>query len=180
MPTVPYVKQTWTDGVSSASAARLTVIENGINDVSFAPAVRVTHNANQSITSGVLTALAFNTERFDQAGNTSDTQHDNVTNNSRLTCRYAGVYQITGLAAFAPNATGIRQIQIRLNATTIIASTDHIAASAGTGSELAVTSLYSLAVNDFVELMALQTSGAGLNVNQANNYTPEFMMVRVA
>src|SRR6266576_1935140 len=93
---IPYVAQTWTDGVSAASAARLTVIEAGVHEAHFQPAVRVFHNAAQSLTTGVATALAFNSERFDQAGNVADTQHDTVTNNSRLTCRYAGVYLISG------------------------------------------------------------------------------------
>src|SRR5262245_1380457 len=95
MPTIPYVKQTWTDGASSCNAARNNVHENGLFEISYAPAVHVTHNANQSINTATDTVLAFNTERFDQCANTADTMHDTVTNNSRLTCRYAGVYQIT-------------------------------------------------------------------------------------
>src|SRR5262252_6806646 len=120
MPTIPYVKQTWTDGASSASAARLTVIENGINDTSYAPAVRAFHNAAQSVTSGTPLALALNSERFDQAGNAADSMHDNSTNNSRLTAKYAGVYQITGNVEWAANSTGVRSLQIRLNGSTIL------------------------------------------------------------
>ena len=46
---IPYAQQTWTDGVSSCSAARNNVHEDGIRDAHFMPAVRVYHNANQSV-----------------------------------------------------------------------------------------------------------------------------------
>src|SRR5712671_3909345 len=95
---VPYVKQTWIDnnGANPVSAARLGVLEEGILDVSQAPAVRVFHNAAQSTTNITQTVLAFNSERYDQAAGAAAAQHDTVTNNSRLTCLYAGIYKITG------------------------------------------------------------------------------------
>lgn len=182
MPTIPYVKNpTWADGSgggTSIDAADLNKVEAGIFEISYAPCVRVTHNAAQSITSGVGTALAFNSERFDQAGNAADTMHDTVTNNSRLTCRYAGVYQITGNIIWAANNTGQRGCAIRLNGTTFLADSTNDTAGTGT-TNINVTTLYALAVNDFVELVVTQSSGGALNVNTSGNISPEFMMVRV-
>ena len=178
MPTIPYAKTTHSDG-QSWTAAKANQLENGINDVSYAPAVRVYHNAAQSITtSGTPQALAFNSERYDQAGNAADTQHDTSTNNSRLTCRYAGVYSISGTAEFASNSTGFRSLLIRVNGTTFIAN-QSTAALSGVATPLAVETKYSLAVNDYVELVANQTSGGALNVNSSGNYSPEFAMSRV-
>ena len=179
---IPYVKQTWTDGSGGGtpiSAARLGVLEEGILDVSQSPAVRVTHNAAQSTTTGVDFTLAFNTERFDQAGGATSTQHDTVTNNSRLTALYAGVYHIFGNVEFAANAAGSRVLKIKLNAATVIGQA-RIVASASDTHALNISCLYSLAVNDFVELVAQQSSGGNLNVNSTGNYSPEFGMVRVA
>ena len=179
---IPYVKQTWTDGSGGGtpvSAARLGVLEEGILDVSQAPAVGVTHNANQSTTTGVDFVLAFNTERFDQAGGASAAMHDTVTNNSRLTAVYAGVYQIVGNIQYAANGTGTRYIKIRLNGATEIARVQLVAAASDTHT-LNITRQYVLAVNDYVELLALQSSGGALNVVAAGNYSPEFSMVRVA
>src|SRR5262245_40483526 len=65
------------------------------------PAARAYHSANQSINSGTNTTLNFDSERFD-----SDTIHDNVTNNSRLTCKTAGKYLICCNVRWASNATG--------------------------------------------------------------------------
>ena len=43
-----------------------------------------------------------------------------------------------------------------------------------------ISTLYSLAVNEYVELVAFQDSGVSLNALTAANYSPEFSMVRVA
>jgi hypothetical protein len=178
---VPYTKQVWIDnnGANPLSAARMGVLEEGILDVSQSPAVRVFHNANQTLTTSVAAALNFNSERFDQAAGASAAQHDTVTNNTRLTCLYAGIYQITGTVLFAANATGFRQVAIRLNGATEIANQRGLNIGGGDLVYLNLTCLYSLAVNDYVELMAFQNSGGNLNSSVGANDAPEFMMVRV-
>jgi hypothetical protein len=186
VPTIPYVRQTWADtagGGTPTSAARFNVQEAGINDVSYAPAVRVYHNATQSLTSATETALAFNTEVYDQAGNAVDTMHDTATNNSRLTCRYAGIYHVTGNIQFAGNATGSRTLFLRVNGTASqYLGYVAIAASATVPQALHVSSDLNLAVNDYVQLFAYQDSGGALNVNAGTALAPfscEFMMHRV-
>jgi len=177
---IPFTKYTFTDSVANdVTAARLNAIGDGIVQAQQMPAARVTHNAAQGTTTAVDFVLAFNTERFDQMGGGADTMHDTVTNNSRLTCRYAGIYLISGNIQFASNATGTRYVKIRLNGTTEIARVQLVAAASDTHT-LHVSCLYSLAVNDYVELLALQSSGGNLNVNSAANYSPEFSAVRVA
>lgn len=183
MPVIPYVKNpTWADGSgggTSIDAADLNKIEAGVFEAHLQPAVRVTHSAAQSIATATPTTLAFNTERFDTAGGAADTQHDTVTNNSRLTCKYAGKYQISAHIEFAANSTGVRQLELRVNATTTVAFTELNATTIGS-QRLDVTTLWDLAVNDFVEVRVTQNSGAALNLNVASAYSPEFMMVRVA
>jgi hypothetical protein len=169
-----YVRQTWTDAVSALSAARMGVIEQGIFDAHFQPAARVFHNTTQSITTATLTALAFNSERFD-----TDTIHDTVTNNSRLTCKTAGKYQITGNIEWAASPTTNAQIDIFLNASTQIARSVFALTVSADFRVMNVTTLYDLAVNDFVELRVFQQSGGSININSSGNYSPEFMMVRV-
>lgn len=179
---IPYTKQTWTDGAGGGtpvSAARLGVIEEGILDVSLAPAVRVYHTASQSIGSGSRVALAFNSERFDQAGGAASTQHDTVTDNSRLTCRYAGVYLISGTiewAASVSHASGA-DVTIRVDGATLIARQLFVSNDQRVQT---VSTLYSLNVNQYVELTVLQNTGGSVNVNSTGNYSPEFSMVRVA
>ena len=175
---IPYVKQTWTDGSGGGtpvSAARLGVVEEGILDVSQAPAVRVFHNAAQATLSNTPLTLAFNSERYDQAGGVASTQHDTVTNNSRLTALYAGIYSIVAMAEWAGSPVNA-EMRILLNATTIIARTSVVADYR----YMNLSTQYQLAVNDFVQVVVLQISGAGLNVNSTANSSPEFAMTRVA
>jgi hypothetical protein len=176
MPQIPYVRATHSDG-QLWTPAKANQLEAGCNDLSFSPAVRVTHNALQSINSGTPTALAFNTERIDQAGNAADTMHDNSTNNSRLTCRYAGVYEITAHAVWNAAVSGLTFIQLFLNGATVIAK-DGFA----TGVDyryMSITTVYPLAVNDYVQVIVNQTSGGAVNIANEANDSPEFMMVRV-
>lgn len=172
---IPYVPQTWTDGVSSCSAARNTVHEDGLRDAHFMPAVRVFHNAAQAVTNATTTTLAFNSERIDQAGNAASTMHDNAINNSRLICRYAGVYVIGFSVEWNTNPTQ-SNLEIRLNGATIIWSDVFVADSR----VHTCSTVYPLAVNDYVEARVRQQSGGSANVNSSANYSPEFYMVRLA
>lgn len=136
---------------------------------------RVFHSAAPSIANNAWQVLNFDSERFD-----TDTIHDTATNNSRLTCKTPGKYQITFFALFDAHATGWRGFQIKLNGATVIGDsrTDAIATAAiATGQT--VTTLYDLVLNDYVEAQVLQNSGAALNILAFGNISPEFMMVRV-
>ena len=135
---------------------------------------RVYHNANQSIPDATNTALAFNSERAD-----TNTIHDTVTNNSRLTCQTAGVYSITASVEFAANATGIRSVGLRLNGTTFLSLQRSPSAGASVTALLSVATMYALAATDYVEVIVSQDSGGALNVLAGGNYSPEFQMSRL-
>lgn len=137
---------------------------------------RAYHNAAQSIANVTTTALALNSERED-----TDTIHDTATNNSRLTCKTAGVYAIWGCVEYAANAAGVvRSCSIRLNgATYLISFGVHPIQGGAVATALQAATVYRLAVNDYVELMVYQDSGGALNVNSAGNYSPEFSMLRL-
>jgi uncharacterized protein (DUF885 family) len=179
---VPYVRATHSDG-QSWSAAKANLLEAGVNDVSYAPCVRVYHNTTQSITSATETSVAFNSERFDQAGNAADTMHDNVTNNSRLTARYAGVYQITAHIDWNTIPTPSTVLRIRKNGTDYLATLQFVAGTALDARQQIITTMASLAVNDYVEVRVIQTSGGAVTIvasDTGNNQDRcEFMMVRV-
>jgi len=137
---------------------------------------RVYHDADQLIANGAWTVLNFNSERFD-----NDDIHDTVVNNNRLTCKTAGIYEITAQVQFATNGAGERFYMIRLNGAIVIADTKHKAISTvATQTGMTLTTLYQLSVNDWVEVLVYQNSGGALNVVTLANYSPEFMMVRAA
>lgn len=134
---------------------------------------RVTHSVNQSISDATETSLAFDTERYD-----TDTIHDAVTNNSRLTAKTAGKYLIVGQAYMAASDAGIRYFVFRLNGVTYIGITEWDTAQ-GSVTAMHSSTIYDMAVDDYVECRVYQSSGGALNVNAAGNYTPEFMMQKI-
>ena len=134
------------------------------------PACRVFNNAAIALTSGLLTALTFNSERYD-----TNTMHDTATNSGRITFNTAGLYTIIGHASFAANGTGYRQLAIRMNGATFLASFNPINNGAGQNTDVLIATTYKFAVADYVELLAQQTSGGALNITSNGNYSPEFL-----
>jgi len=139
----------------------------------YTEGARVYNNADQTLGTAAWTSLALNSERYD-----TDSIHDTDTNNSRLTCKTAGKYSIVGSAMFVSNATGLRGIRIYLNNSTIIAKL-YIQAINGDTTPMAISTIYDLDVDDYVELQSIQTSGGDLAVAYSAEETPEFMMQRV-
>lgn len=132
------------------------------------PACAVTHNAAQAFTTAVETTVAFNTETED-----TDTMHDNATNNSRITIKTAGRYLLVVNLGYASNNTGARMVAFRMNGATFLAyKTQTATQSDNTMMDLTVCRKF--AVNDYIEVRGLQTSGGNLNVLQGANYSPYF------
>lgn len=140
--------------------------------------VRAYANAVTAVATGTWTSIALAAERFD-----TDTFHDNVTNNSRLTvpAGQGGYYAIGGTVEFAANTLGTgRGGRIFLNGTTRIGSV--FAAVVNSGSiapRLLVASLYALSAGDYVELQGWQDSGGSLNTQNTANDAVEFWMHKV-
>jgi hypothetical protein len=126
-------------------------------------AVYVTMSADQTLTTGVITTLNWNTETRDDGG-----LHDNVTNNSRLTAQVAGWYDIFATIAFASNATGRRLAGLLLNGATEIGRGEIPAGSTGFIA-LSVKVSYYLNIGDYVVIYGFQTSGGNLNVDHTDS-----------
>jgi hypothetical protein len=104
--------------------------------------------------------VTFTTEDLDR-----DAAHDTVTNTSRYTAQTAGYYWVSGNCAYASNATGGRGARLAVNGTALNNSASFVQAVA-TANPTAVplpARLVFLAVNDFLELQGMQTSGGALN-----------------
>jgi len=134
---------------------------------------RVYNSANQSIANVTWTTVSFDSERYD-----TDAIHDTVTNNSRLTCVTAGKYIIIFSGLFAANATGSRGAAITLNGTTYIANIT-VAKGQSNEAKWSVSTIYDLAVTDYVEARVYQSSGGNLNLTVESNNSIEFMMQRI-
>lgn len=165
-----YVAMSGDATISNAGAVSLASNSVLANEVGSLPVARVFHSANQTTASNTPFTLAFDSERFD-----TDTMHNTVTNNSRLTATTAGVYLITGHIDWASGAAGKRQVRILLNGTTLIAVNDHKLGSTDTSAQ-SVSTVYKLAASDFVELVVVQIGATNLDVLASANFSPEFAM----
>lgn len=131
---------------------------------------RVYNNANISIGNAATQFVTFNSERYD-----TDSIHSTSVNTGRLTIPFAGKWLVTCAVSFAANATGARAIQIWLNAATVIATTFVPAVGGGTlTTDIAVSTVYQFAANDYLELGVYQSSGGNLNLLYGAGYSPEF------
>lgn len=170
--------RTWTAGETVTAALMNTHVRDNeaylyaiANNFAPVPACRVYHDANQTIPNANLTVLSFNKERFD-----TDTIHDTSTNNSRLTCKTAGIYLIEGGVSFNTNGEHDVALNVLLNGATNIKQVRYRAVLAGLTKIDIGTTIYSLAVNDYVELQAFQDSGGAINAVAETNNAPVFSM----
>ena len=145
------------------------------SDNPLIPAARVYNSANIPIaTSGSWQALTFNSERYD-----NDAIHSTSSDTDKLVCKTAGVYAITGHVAFDGNSTGIRAVEIRVGSTTI-AQQLQTATSASFWPSFSIATQYKLAVDNYVQLRAYQSSGGSLSVLAYGNFSPEFAMAKIS
>lgn len=144
----------------------------GAGSLAAAHGARVYHNTTQTATSGAITPLVFNSERYD-----TDAYHDTGSNTGRLTVPggLGGLYHIGGTFEWAgTNTTGERAIFIRLNGTTDISTGRFAPVNQTLGHHCSCD--YSLGVGDYVELIAYQTSTGTRTIDSTANRSPEFWM----
>jgi hypothetical protein len=130
------------------------------------PTVRATNTIDESI-AGAQQSLTFDTNVYDNSA-----MHSIKDNPSRLTARIDGVYAITGKVQWAANTTGVRDLLIVKNGTTIIARTE----VPGSTAVQEVSTQVDMRTRDFVELRVSQTSGGALNVQALDAWSPVFAM----
>jgi hypothetical protein len=123
------------------------------------PSCKVFKSAAQSLPNNGYTVLTFDSERWD-----TDTIHDTVTNNSRLTCHTAGRYLIDFTVEFAANGSGYRQSFMQVNGTALgVSVTTNPTTVGGIITSNPAAQVWPLNVSDYVELVAFQSSGGALN-----------------
>jgi len=138
---------------------------------------RVFNSTNVTLLHNTSVALPFNTERWD-----TDSIHDTAVDPSRLTARTSGKYLIFGNVKFTGNSSGTRELLIRLNGTTTIAEervTANILEPGANGNVMSLATHYDLAANEYVELLATQTSGTTVVAFADPETSPEFGMVKL-
>jgi hypothetical protein len=135
---------------------------------------RVYNSGNITVATGGWHTLTFDSERYD-----TDTIHSTVVNTERLTATTPGTYIIVGNVEWASDATGDRGMRIYLNNTTVIGNLwQNPADSAPT--RHCLTTIYQLSATEYVELEVYQSTAGNLNIVAQSNFSPVFMMQRIA
>lgn len=137
------------------------------------PNARVYNNAAITLTTGTAAFLTFNSEHWDEGA-----LHSTGGNTGRLTAPITGLYLVGGAVDFASNATGYRQLAVRINGATFIVADERPAVN-GAATQITVETVYRFVAGEYAELRALQNSGGNLDVSAAGNFSPEFWMVRL-
>jgi hypothetical protein len=143
------------------------------------PACKVFNSTNQLISDNTPTVVAFNSERFD-----TDTMHDTVTLNSRITFNTAGVYVVEFHGFFAAGADyNYTQVEIRLNGVTVIGIGPGAGPTGGASFEhyLNATTIFKFAVADYVETVVYHdnTANTARNLVASGGKSPEFAASRL-
>jgi hypothetical protein len=171
-PASPTVGQTYT-------ANGLTYTFNGVSWALASPGSPppsfvgcVAYNAGtQSISTGVETAVTFNTELQDTGG-----VHSTTVNPSRFTVVVPGYYQAEFNATFSASGSGIRQLYFKINGGDFAGDGLVVVAPLAAAHQFAVTlPLRYLNAGDYVEAYVYQTSGSTLTLGHASNSQMSFM-----
>ncbi|TDD97648.1 hypothetical protein [Actinomadura rubrisoli] len=132
-----------------------------------APAARLGRvTTNQSITNNTTTPLQWNSEFEDTHGG-----HDNSTNNSRYTAPIDGLYQVTATVAWDSNSSGIREISLRVNGSTILDG-NRIGAGFNITLTQTVSHLVRLTAGQYVEAIVWQNTGGSLAIDRTFHAGP--------
>ena len=120
----------------------------------------------------VALAIPFNAETSQNGG-----MHSTTTQNTRFTITRAGLYTIIANVQWAAALVGYRLLQIKVNGASIIASRIDYAGAVAVIQDQIVTGADYFNIGDYIEIIATQTSGAGLNLVSVNNFSPYVMVM---
>lgn len=134
------------------------------------PMCRVYSLGGRNVPTATPTAILFDGERYEVGG----ALHSTVSNQSRITipAGCGGIYHVGACIAWAnTSSAGIRQMWIRLNGTAALVVNTQLGTAGDT--QMAVSCDYKLADGDYIETVALQSSGSLLAVSAVPPYSPE-------
>lgn len=146
-------------------------------DLPAAITVRAVRSTQLDINTAAWTTIPFQAATWDNRPSGLTAQWIN-TSPSRLTCRMAGYYFIEAAAHFGSNATGARMLRLLKNGAEIFRSAEE-AITGGLLTTVFLPVVYSLAVNDYIEVQAYQSSGGSLGLVVSYEPVPQLMFVRL-
>ena len=130
---------------------------------------RVYRTTNKSILDSTITAIDFDAERYD-----TDNYHSTVSNTTRFTAPKTGKYHIGGAIVWDANATGRRQLSIRLNGSATLGIQQVAAVSSIFPPAQVIGVDYQLNAGQYIELRVYQDSTITIDILSTAALSPEF------
>jgi hypothetical protein len=170
MATVP-ATQSFLAGEKVTAAKLIAAAKTPLDFLMNPPRVNAYAGTGPVCASGTTTLIPLDTESWD-----TDSMHSTATNPSRITINTSGQYLVTFYARWPTNATGYRQLNLRLNATGnpgLGSTLSTITLAAVTGEATFVTRTLELTcvAGDHYELFALQNSTVSLTLQAGQRVT---------
>lgn len=131
------------------------------------PNAKAYNNANISVANGGSgQILTLNSEWWDEGD-----LHSTSADTGRLTAPITGLYHVGGSVRWATNATGVRQMNLRKNGSTLL----DVSVVPGSASVVAinkVSAIVRLAKGEYVDALVFQNSGGALDAELDGEYSP--------
>jgi hypothetical protein len=153
--------------LGSPGSAGLIVLATGAGSCAWGSpdTAGVGSSVSQSIPNNTVTALTYDTAMWDSNGLTNF-----PTQNTRITIKTAGKYEVTANIEFAaPGATSSMGLRLMVNASTYFAYNDWTWA-AGSASRRNIARLWKFSASDYIEVYVFQSSGAALNIDAGTGF----------
>ena len=145
------------DPAAAQDAATKKYHDDNLPAGGYTEGCRVYQNADYSVADATVWVIhPFNSEQYD-----TDTMHDNITNNSRITFTTAGIYLAIFQVKWAANVTGRRIMGMRMNGATLIAFDERPIPGNNTFN-MTLPTLVEASATDYIEAILYQNSGAAL------------------
>ena len=159
---------------ATVASADLNTLSGDLNYLNRRGAVRLQRSADLSVANDTIVPVDFDTESFDTPDNDL---HSLSANTTRITIPTgkAGIWVVGASVQFAANATGYRQLTLRLNGTTNLAQqTANAVAATGIQTSMTAMVLSQLSAADYIECVVRQNSGAALALSHIVDSSPVF------
>jgi hypothetical protein len=163
MGTVP-TPSTFSAGAMLAAATLNQGVRDVLNFILNPPQCQAYDTTGLTLTTGVAATVPLGAENYDEPQPGDSPMHDNTTNNSRITIRTTGKYQIDAYVCFAANATGARRVEVVKNGAASIV-TNSQPATPTVSTTIQASKTVPLSAGDYIEMQAYQTSGGNLALN---------------
>lgn len=126
---------------------------------------RVARASTVSIPNNSATVVSFSGGTVDFNSTVPAAVWDDMVQPTRFTAPVAGRYMAFFSGTWASNSTGKRQLNIGMNSFATIGASETNTAPVGNTQAQCVTSLFDMAVNDYIQFSVFQNSGGNLAFN---------------